>query len=1057
MRPITLTMKAFGSFAEETTVPFDEFKSGLYLVVGETGAGKTTVFDAIVFALFGVPSGKNRQTDDLHSDFVEKSTDTSVRLVFEHKEKRYTVTRTIHFRKKRGTEDEYSTGTPDALLEQPDEVPVAGHQAVTNRCSELLGLNAEQFRKIVMLAQGEFSEFLKADSDKKSAILGQLFDNSEYLRFQNLLGDARKNLAEKRAGFVYEKKNVMESLFQSPADGAALWLPEDTELQEKLSLLLRNEQETVEALGEKEKDARKQLDEINTRKGAAQSDNRMLEDLAGKEAHLKELLAREEEMNAQEAQVNASEKALRRVYPTWEKMQSAQKKYGDALADLEKMRLEETDLKAAFGTAKTAVEGDAENERKLKETEAARRSINDVLPVYSTLEEKRGTLAGITAACETAERDLLDAQKQKEKDEQKCACCAEELKRLENAEAQAVIAEQKYRKTEERRAEFFGENGILAGVRRAQADETALSAETEKLNGFIKAAADAERAYHTAYQSFIAGQAGLLAQELGTQISLQGEAQCPVCRTAFRKGEPHAFAPLIEGTPSKEKVDALKADFERCEKERADQHQRAEKQKTELHLQKDTLLSRAQKLLPECASWEQLAQDSFLSDAGDGLKAACGEAEKAYNDALAAKNRKAQLQNTVDELNRGLKALSDRIENKKTELNGAEKQIAALTAELGALREQLTFETKEQACLRINELTKLAEELQKGIEEHRNAFNNARDRLSTAQGRLAEKEASVPGLLKDAETAQREYDAAIAENGFASPGAFQQALAPYGQRICEDWLERKKALMNAYRNDVNNTREQIAERREQTKDMKYTDLAALEESVLAASEAHKAAQDLVNAQNNLLDNHRFVYGKVKNACDALAETDGAWERLNTLADLAVGVTGAGGKLSFERYVMGTIFREVLEMANRRLDIMSGGRYSLVHSMTTGRANAIAGLEVEVLDAFTGKQRSAASISGGESFQVSLALALGLSDVVQSHAGGVSLDTLFIDEGFGTLDGDALDSAITVLNQLTEGNRLVGIISHVEKLEESIPQKLRVKKTAHGSVLQSELS
>ena len=171
----------------------------------------------------------------------------------------------------------------------------------------------------------------------------------------------------------------------------------------------------------------------------------------------------------------------------------------------------------------------------------------------------------------------------------------------------------------------------------------------------------------------------------------------------------------------------------------------------------------------------------------------------------------------------------------------------------------------------------------------------------------------------------------------------------------------------------------------------------------------------------------------------------------------MGAKSEGGKLSFERYVMGSIFREVLEMANRRLDIMSGGRYLLVHTTGAGRTNSVAGLEIEVLDLVTGKQRPSNSLSGGESFQVSMSLALGLSDVVQSHAGGIGLDTLFIDEGFGTLDGGALDNAVTVLKQLTEGNRLVGIISHVDKLEESIPQKLRVRKTGQGSRLTRELS
>ena len=173
----------------------------------------------------------------------------------------------------------------------------------------------------------------------------------------------------------------------------------------------------------------------------------------------------------------------------------------------------------------------------------------------------------------------------------------------------------------------------------------------------------------------------------------------------------------------------------------------------------------------------------------------------------------------------------------------------------------------------------------------------------------------------------------------------------------------------------------------------------------------------------------------------MRQTEGAWRRLEGLADLAAGTrNAAGGKLSFDRYVMGYIFREVLETANQRLDIMSGGRYELIHRISAGRDNAKAGLEIWVLDMTTGKSRPSSSLSGGESFFVSLALALGLSDVVQNHGGGAQLDALFIDEGFGSLDRDVLDRALSVLNRLTEGRRLVGIISHVGRLGEVIPQK-----------------
>ena len=186
--------------------------------------------------------------------------------------------------------------------------------------------------------------------------------------------------------------------------------------------------------------------------------------------------------------------------------------------------------------------------------------------------------------------------------------------------------------------------------------------------------------------------------------------------------------------------------------------------------------------------------------------------------------------------------------------------------------------------------------------------------------------------------------------------------------------------------------------------------------------------------------------------DALAATDAAWARLERLGGYAVGLSGQGGKLSFERYVMGAVFRDILEQANRRLDLISGGRYQLVHQSAASHAAAKAGLDIDILDMSTGKRRPSASLSGGEAFYTSLALALGLSDTVQSHAGGVRLEALFIDEGFGSLDEDMLDNALAVLNSLTRGDRLVGLISHVDKLSASIPQKILVSHGPNGSRL-----
>ena len=272
----------------------------------------------------------------------------------------------------------------------------------------------------------------------------------------------------------------------------------------------------------------------------------------------------------------------------------------------------------------------------------------------------------------------------------------------------------------------------------------------------------------------------------------------------------------------------------------------------------------------------------------------------------------------------------------------------------------------------------------------------------------------------------------------------------------KEWLAQEKEKINNYTIDLEAVRRKVEEQREITKDYKKTDLSVLNENITLAQLKLDEANSALNTCGNLLDNHKKVYESVNDAKSELAKSDDAYKMLSRLSELATGYNSEGGKLSFDRYVMGATFREVIEKANIRLDTMSGGTYQLVHQAEASRNNAKAGLDIEVLSRRTGIQRESASLSGGESFIVSLALALGLSDVVQSHSGGQSLETLFIDEGFGTLDNETLDKAVQVLNNLSDGgNKLVGIISHVSRLEESITEKIVVHQGSNGSTLRLE--
>ena len=1056
MRPIELTMTAFGSFARKTTVRFSDFQSGLFLIVGETGAGKTTVFDAIVFALYGAASGTRRKPEMMHSDYAEKSTDTAVTLVFEQGGRAYTVTRTIHFKKTRGAADVYTPAPPKAVLLQPDGSAVEGGTAVTRRCEELLGLNADQFRKIVMLAQGEFRQFLSADAAKKSEILGRLFDSSAYVRYQNLLSLSRSLLEKRRRACQDTVSTVMDTVFQAP-EGAGDYLPGDPRLIEKLDALIADDTQRSAALTAQKAAAQERLNEVNTRKGAAEVNNRTLDELLALRERGQRLEARRGAMEASASRHALAERAWRRVVPVRQAWQAALDALRRAGGDIDALRGQVAALTERRDAAQTVADGDEAAKRRVLDIHAAEQSIADSLPQYDRLSALRDAVARQSDAAGALRRRLADTETRRRDGAERLALWQEELTALEDAEAASVRAEAQYADARADADAFNGAGGIAESAAAIRADEALLRRDADALAERTREAMEAAADYHRAYQAFIGGQAGLLAAELRQALAERGSAPCPVCGVVAHSGQEHAFAPLVAGTPTQARVDAAKRRAEGCERERGELYSRVERQRSALAARRDALLARTQALTDDCADWARLADEAWLTAAAERFRHAEAEAKRLCAAAAERVNRRTALKRQSEALNETLNALTRDTEQQQESLAALETAVAARTAEARTLADALPFADRSDAEARLLALGRDRAALKRRIDADQAALDAAREALDRARGALRSKEAALPEQEAAEAAARGAFETALRANGFADPAALDAALAPMDGGDPERWLAEQREAVSAYRNDCANTAQRIAELAERSSALRYTDLEALKKELGEAGEALDAAEDACAAQTARLRNHAEVRRRIADALGELQRTRGAWERLDRLAELAVGSSGDGGRLSFERYVMGSIFREVLDMANRRLDVMSGGRYVLVHTVGAARSNAAAGLEIEVLDAATGRQRPADSLSGGEAFQVSLSLALGLSDVVQSHAGGIRLDTVFIDEGFGSLGSGALDNAITVLNQLSEGSRLVGVISHVDKLAESIPQKLRVRKTAHGSEVVSELS
>ncbi len=1058
MKPIRLEMTAFGSYAEKTVVPFGDFPQGLFLISGKTGTGKTMIFDAIAFALFGKTSGSGRDPLRMHCDRVSLSEDTVVKLTFLQNDRKYTVERTIHFSRKRGTADQFNDGKQSAVLEEPDGTVTDGQDKVNTRCAELLGMNVDQFRKIVMLAQGEFREFLNADSDKKNEILGRLFDNRAFTRYQGLLNGARSLLEARRRDHQARLAELISEGFpedSTPEEERLLYNPENPECLANLKKLVDADEERVSGLEKIKNEAAEKLRELNTERGAAEGVNREFDELKAKEAALEVLVSREAEMKRVQETAAVAAAVLHTVRPKIEARDRAKEALETAERDLERLgkSLEEAERKLAAAGQVTS--GDAETVGQVRRLGNEIHSLTEQLPRYQELGRRLAERETAAKAEKAAREGREEAEKNRQAlagEQEAVAAQLEELKEIDHQTEALAEADGKARSACET---LTGRNGIAETARSVQAEERRLAEEAGRLEKLALKASQAENVHHELYQRFIAGQAGLLADELRRNIAAEGRAVCPVCGVLHDRADEH-FAAMPEGTPGEDAVRSAEKALRQAEDERKKQEARVQEERNALSGRKNDLLRKADPVFPGC-TWEQLSADQFLKRAEGELKKQAGEAAAALEEARRKQAERDALVQKQAGNQRKIDQLAELAEARRQEEARQHAALAGAESAVDALKRTLAFASAEEAQAQIKRWTEQQTRLQSVIDGHAEAEKKAKQEHDNLRGSLDSRREEIPGLKKKLSAAQAEMEGVLGEHGFADEAAALGALEPIGNEREEAWLERQTRAVHDYDSDCRNTRSRIGELRLKTKGRKYTDLEELDGRIAEKQKEQNDAEAGYHTGNVTLETHRRILEKAASYRNALVSTDTAWLRLSRLATLAVGSNGEGGKLSFDRYVMGAVFREILEMANRRIDILSGGRYELVHRQDSDRKNAKAGLEIEVMDTAIGKARPSSLLSGGEGFYASLSLALGLSDTVQNHAGGKKLDALFIDEGFGTLSADVMDKALEVLNQLTAGQRLVGIISHMDKLDESIPQKLRVTCDEKGSHIHPELS
>lgn len=1047
MKPIQLTMSAFGPFAGRVCLdmrPLSE-AGGIFLVTGNTGAGKTTLFDAIAFALFGDVSGSYREVSTLRSDYAKATTPTFVELVFSHKGKEYTVTRNPEYLRPKRRGEGQTALKADATLQLPGGTTVTKTRQVTARVEEILGINRDQFRQIAMIAQGEFQKLLHAKSEDRAAILRQVFDTRLY---QAVQGRA-KEVADAALQACEQNRREVAGLVQSaacPPDhplAAQLAAVQDEQAYragEALSLLDALNAQDAQALRALEKDMadmETQSQQLAAKGERAKHINALHARLAAAQEDAAALAARTQEMQRTARDVAHWEKALGALLPLWQAVQREQQEVDRLEIQLRQLSDRDKALQREAQHQALALARQQQNQPAVERLTADIAALCATLPAYAQAEALGAVVSQLQEELRRLRSHKDACAARKAKWEQQLAGIRDTLTQTAPAAAQLVelcaqsdalellFERNRQLQTQTHTAAQAQTHCGAAQAAYKQADAAHVQA--------LAACTQVERAYRD-------NQAGLLA------AALQPGQPCPVCGATQHP----CPAQLTANAATAQAVEDAQADLRAAEQAlraatRAAGQQSAQAQTLAQQVCADTAAHLAQSgTLPDAPPCDTLAgvQAALTQDA-QLLTALLERLTQAAQHAHAQAKAHNQAQQDGRQAEIALSTADADLAKLEAAQADAAPALARRQQELLSRKEGLLFADAAAAQAQLARLEQEKDALQA-------AYTTAQQAAQAADSAVRSNHALQEDALLRQQKAQRQrqqagvdFEAALQSAGFADAAAFQSACVP------EQTLRDAKAALQQYDQQCAANRQSMEQLTQDLDGAQAVDMDGIQRSLEDLQRRRRLAQAQQLQLHGRLDGNQAIRARLAAALAAGADEEARAAQLKQLYDTLRGKAAGKQKIGFEQYVQTAHFATILAAANRRLKTMTDGQFQLLRREGEGIGRACA-LDLDVLDYHTGKARPASSLSGGESFKAALALALGLSDVIQSAAGGIRIDTLFLDEGFGSLDSDSLDKAIRVLTGLSGAGRSIGIISHVAELKERIDRQIVVTKTAAGS-------
>lgn len=1061
MKPIRLTMQAFGSYGEKTEIDFQ--KGGdFFLISGDTGSGKSTIFDAMMFALYGeVSTNGSGKENELLSQFVDVRNDKPlVSLVFtahQHgQEETYKITRTPrHIRpaKRPGAKQQEEGETAELLM--PDGSQYPGKLSETNRkIEEIVGLTADQFRKVVMIAQGEFMDFLRAGSKEKTALLRDLLKTDYYYQLSERLKTLakEKNTAAKtqranmsffagRAvteGLPEEDAQALEAAKGAVIKAAEKLQPEQVDtLAEVLSAVCARLQLQQGELAKQQTAAQNDRDDCMKRIEAAQPLMKRFEELESAEKTLQECAAQADEIEKKRGLIGKIRDAWA-IEPKYQRMKDAQKALTDAQRELAAKQQELPQLKQTAADA-AAFHQQMEKTKDAATTQCAEveTKVEKALKTFDALDEAEKALRQAEEAdtkaktnAESAKKALDDFKKQ------------EDAWRKQEAELQGVEAayevckqqNQQYRDLKKSLEELQSSRKDVQEKRR-QAEAAA-----ETYVGATQKYQREQKAYDDYRLVFLNAQAGLLARELAPG------KPCPVCG-ALEHPAPCQLTQENQQLNREQLERRRKAadDAAKAQEEKAKESESAQVKLTE----RQKAVEEAEKKLVENA--RNIRENVTMATAADVeamLQAWLPELQSASKSVQAKVKALDDVRKNLD----GAKAEREKLEEAASAAQETAKSTAVKKAEAEKTwtlhQEELSssaYHTREDAVAQRTQAQEAKQKAEAAASQAAEKERQAQKAETDCETQIRRLNEEMPQKQANAEEFNQQYQQTMAEKSL-DEAQWRQLTADYDaeepdrlQKEVSDFDQRKSKAEG-----------QCATAQNAIAGREKPDMAKLEAASKAAESALKEVSDALETAKHLHSDNARVLKDLRDGREPLAEACKAANTAQHLSDVMAG-TESGNRMNLETFVQRSYMEKILCDANRRFRDMSNGQFELklinVEDAGEGKNK---GLDLEVYSIVTGKTRSVNTLSGGESFMAALSLALGMADQIQAATAAIHLDVMFIDEGFGSLSDNARNEAVNILKEMAGKQRQIGIISHVSELKDEIENQLIVKKDDRGS-------